>query len=211
MCTPSIPKDTSADQAAAANATRQANITAGQGNIDSAFSKFDDGYFNKYNQSYQDNYNPRVDDQFKIAQTGERYNAARKGTLDSTPAIYANDQLNKSYGDQKQQIASNANTATDTMRNTVQQQKTSLYNLNSSAADPTLAATNATAAAGTIPSTPQYSMLGDLFGGLVNAGAGVVQGQNSYNPYFMPGQGLPGSGLPGSGLPSANGSSRVVR
>lgn len=205
MCTPSIPKDTSADQAAAAAATRQANVTAGQSNIDSAFNKFDDNYFNKYQNAYTDNYNPQVDDQYGIAKTKEGYNAARKGVQDSTPAIYDADQLNKSYGLQRQQIAANGLSATNDLRNNVQTQKSNLYALNESAADPTLAAERATSTAGTIPSTPQYSVLGDLFSGLVNAGAGYVGGQNKALPAGYAAQFANGSGLPGG-----SGSGKVV-
>jgi hypothetical protein len=206
MCTPSLPKDTSAEQAATANATRQANVTAGQNNIDSAFSKFDKPYFDSYTKSYEGNYNPQVDEQFGIAQQNERYAAARKGTLDSTPAIHANDLLNTSYGQQKQKIASDALNATQGLENTVQQQKTNLYGLNSSAADPTLASSQAAASAGTIPSTPQYSVLGDLFGGLVNGAASYV-GANNNNTAAGYGQ---RTFQAGSGLPGGSGSGRIV-
>lgn len=210
MCTPSLPKDTSAEQAATANATRQANVTAGQQNIDSAFSKFDQPYFDNYTKSYEANYNPQVDEQFGLAQQGERYAAARKGVLDSTPAIHANDLLNTSYGQQKQKIASDALNATDSLRNNVQQQKTQLYGLNSSAADPTLASSQAAASAGTIPSTPQYSVLGDLFGGLVNGAASYTGANNNYTA--MGGNMGYGNRMfqAGSGLPGGSGSGRIV-
>lgn len=202
---PSIPQDNSAKLAAQQADQRQAQVTQGQQNIDAAFTPFNDDYFNKYQQTYEDNYNPQVDDQYKLAQQKERYNEARSGMLDSTPAIFQQDQLNKSYGQQRQTIAGNAINATDVLKNSVQQQKAQLYSLNSSAADPTLASTQAAAAAGTIPSTPQYSMLGDLFSGLVNSTSAVAAGNSQNNPYFTPNR-----GLPGGPLPSGSGSGRVV-
>jgi hypothetical protein len=204
MCTPSIPKDNSAELAAQQAAQRQAQITQGQGAIDSAFSKFDDNYFNEYNKAYTANYDPQVDEQFGIAQKNLKYNVARRGMLDSTNAIDLNDRLNNSYGQQRQQIAADAIGATNNLKNAVQGQKSQLYALNESAADPTLAASNATAAAGTIPNTPQYSVLGDLFSGLVNAGTGYAAGQSRNNPYITSGR------APGGYLPTGNGSGRVI-
>lgn len=207
MClsTPKLPQDTSAQQAQVANDQRQAAITQGQSAIDSSFSKFDDNYFDKYQKDYVDNYNPQVDEQFGRAQTKERYGEARKGMLDSTPAIFDADKLNESYGQQRQQIAANGVSAAQDQRNTVQQQKSNLYALNSSAADPTLVAERASATAGTIPSTPQYSVLGDLFSGLVNSGAAYTAGQGKALPAGYASAFAPGAGLPGSG------SGRVVR
>lgn len=207
MCnTPSIPQDTSAQQAAAAQAQREARVTEGQQNIDSAFGKFDDNYFGNYRQSYLDNYNPQADQQFGDASRELRYNDARRHMLDSTSAIFNADQLNRKYGDARQQIAGDAVNATDQLRGQVQQQKAQLYAQNTASADPTLASTQAAASAGTIPSTSQYSALGDLFGGLVNSAASYQAGANRNNPYYtnMP---LPGAGK----VPSGGGSGKVVR
>jgi hypothetical protein len=203
MCTPSIPTDNSAQLAAQQAAQRQQQISQGQSAIDSAFGQFDDNYFKKYGDAYVANYDPQVDQQYGDAKQKLRYNVARRGMLDSQDAIHLNDNLNRGYSEQRQQVASNAVGAQNDLRNNVAQQKSQLYALNSSAADPTLAASSAAAAAGTIPSTPQYSTLGDLFSGLVNAGSGYVAGQARNNPY------IPGSVVGGT-LPSS-GSGRVVR
>lgn len=207
MClsTPNIPQDTSAQQAQVQADQRQSQVTQGQQNIDTAFQPFDDSYFNNYTNAYENNYNPQVDDQYNLAKQKETYNSARNGTLDSTPGIFAADQINKSYGAQRQQVASDALSATDALKNTVAQQKTNLYALNSSAADPTLASSNAAAAAGAIPSTPQFSQLGDLFGNLVNAGSAYAAGASKNNA-----QGYGTAFQAGSGLPGGSGSGKVV-
>jgi hypothetical protein len=213
---PSIPQDNSAQtgqqiaqqqqQDAQQRAdTRQAAITDGQSKIDSAFSSFDKPYYDKYATAYEDNYNPQVDEQYSRAKQGEQYNYARAGVLDSTPAIHGADLLNESYGNARQTVASNAVGATDALKNNVATQKASLYSQNTAAADPEAAATNASAAVDTMPSRPQYSQLGDLFSGLVNAGAGYVKGQYATLPPGYQQQFAPGAGLPGAG-----GSGRVV-
>ncbi len=205
MCTPSVPKDNSAEIAQQQNDQRQAQIKTGQGNIDTAFSKFDQPYFDQYTKTYEDNYNPQVDDQYALAKQKEKYNFARAGVLDSTPAIFGADQLNKKYGDQRQQIASNAIGATNSVKTGVANQKSQLYSLNSSAADPTLAAQNAAASAETLSAQPQYSTLGDIFGGLVNGGSAYLAGQNKALP-----PGYSSAFAPGGGIPSSSGSGRVI-
>lgn len=207
MClsTPKLPEDTSAQQAQVANDQRQAKITEGQGAIDSAFTKYDDNFFNGYQKNYVDNYNPQVDEQFGRAKEKLGYNDARRGMQDSTSGIFNRDLLNDSYGKQRQQIGANGVQAAEGLRSDVASQKSNLYALNASAADPTLISERASAAAGTIPSTPQYSVLGDLFSGLVNSGAAYQAGQSKALPPGYAAAFAPGAGLPGSG------SGRVVR
>jgi len=204
MCTPSIPQDNSAQLAQQQAAQRQSQITQGQQNIDQAFGQFNDDYFNNYAKTYENNYNPQVDEQFQRAQRQLNYNETRRGMQDSQDSIYHNDLLNENYGQQRQQVAANATSAENDLRNTVQNQKSQLYALNESAADPSLAASNAAAAAGTIPHTSQYSVLGDLFSGLVGAGSNYVAGQNQTNPYLRSGF------SPGGSVPGGSGSGKVV-
>lgn len=202
---PKLPQDNSAQIAQQQNDQRQAQIKEGQGNIDTAFSKFDQPYFDNYTKTYEDNYNPQVDDQYNLAKQKEKYNFARAGVLDSTPAIFGADQLNKDYGNKRQQIASDALGATNDLKNNVANQKSQLYSQNLSAADPTLAASNATASAGTLSSQPQYSALGDLFSGLVNGTNAYMAGQNRSLP-----PGYATAFAPGGGIPTGSGSGRVV-
>lgn len=206
MCTPSIPKDNSAEIAQQENAQRQANIKSGQSAIDTAFSQFNDDYFNKFANDYENNYDPQVDEQYQRAQQKERYNFARNGTLNGTPAINQADLLNENYANQRQQVASDANSAVQSEKNAIAQQKSSLYALNESAADPTLATQQAAASAGTIASTPQYSVLGDLFSGLVNAGNAYYTGSQK----ALPANYAYAINSPSGRLPTGNGSSTVV-
>src|SRR6185503_2405257 len=123
MCTPSIPQDNSAQLAQQQAAQRQSQITQGQQNIDQAFGQFNDDYFNNYAKTYENNYNPQVDEQFQRAQRQLNYNETRRGMQDSQDSIYHNDLLNENYGQQRQQVAANATSAENDLRNTVQNQK----------------------------------------------------------------------------------------
>src|ERR1700753_487072 len=118
MClsTPQIPQDNSAQIAQAQADQRQSQISQGQQAIDTAFQPFNDDYFNKYQQSYEDAYNPQVDQQYQTAQRKQVYGDYRRGVQNSTPAIYDADQLNNSYANQRQQVATNAASAADTLK-----------------------------------------------------------------------------------------------
>jgi hypothetical protein len=199
MCfsSPKIPQDNSAQLAQQQEATREANIKQGQSSIDTAFSQFDPAYYENYQKAYEDNYNPQVDEQFANARRGVKYDAARKGVEDSTPGQTAFSNLTGAYDTQRRNVASNALNASNVLRSNVEAQKSNLYSLNTSAADPSLAAQNATAQVGALQTMPSYSPLGDIFGSLVNSYAAYQTGKNAVNPYaarvFTPGSTSPGN------------------
>jgi hypothetical protein len=196
-------RDTSAEQAALQASQRQDQILKGQSAIDTAFQPYDDNFYANYGKTYENYFDPQIDNQFLKAQQQQTYDLARRGVTDSTPAITAADKLNQAYGQQRQQVGSDAINAVNTLKNNVQSQKNSLYSLNTSAADPTLAASHAADAVGTLPTLPKYSVLGDLFGGLVNSGASYVAGQNQALPKGYNAQLT-------AGLPTGLGSGRIV-
>lgn len=176
------PVDNSAAIARQQETARQAQVTSGQGAIDSAFSAFNPAYYDQYTKAYTDNYNPQVDDQFAKAKQGLQYDFARRGTLNSTGAQTGFGDLIKSYGDARDQVASNALGATNTLQSQVSANKTNLYNMNASAADPTAAAANAAGSVGSLMTPATYSPLADLFGGLVNGYSSYASGQNAALP-----------------------------
>jgi hypothetical protein len=212
MCTaPSIPKDNSAQIALQQQQQREAAIKQGQGVIDKDFAGFNPDFYNKYTSAYENNYNPQVDEQYGLARQKETYNLARNGTLDSTPGMTANDQLVEGYQNQRRAIASNALQATNTLKGNVANQKSQLYALNASAADPTLAGEQAVAEAGALQTTPSYSPLGDLFGSLVNSTNSFLTGKyNAMQPYGYGYGGSPYGFSPGGSLPSSNGAGAVI-
>lgn len=195
MCFPgggSQPVDNSAAIAREQEQARKARITQGQGAIDSAFSVFDPAYYDKFGKTFTDNYNPQVDQQYGLAKQDLRYNFARQGTLNSTPAQVKFGQLLGSYGKARNEVASNAISATNDLRSRVSGNKTALYGQNINAADPSLAASGAAGSVASLQSPGAYSPLADLFTGMANAGTSYVAGrQNAFAPgysqFFQPG------------------------
>lgn len=186
------PVDNSAEVARQKEQERQARIASGQGAIDSAFSIFDPQYFQNFAKTYTDYYNPQADEQFGKARQNLRYDFARKGTLNSTPAQSKFGDLLNSYSDARDQIAANAQSATDSLRAQVDQNKGALYNQNAAAADPSAAAVSAAGSVGSLTTAPNFSPLADLFGGLINTGASYAAGRQNrlpagYEQAFNPG------------------------
>lgn len=204
MCLgPSPPQDNSAEIARQKEEERQSRINQGKANIDSAFSAFTPQYYDKFNQDYLNFYNPQVDDQFTDARQGLRYNLARAGIENSTPAQKAFSDLTKSYGDQRQAISSKALEATNNVKTQVEQNKSDLYSQNIAAADPSLSAISAAGRAGALQTPPSFSPLADLFSGVANAGAAYMYGSNRALPAGY-------RNALSSGLPRAKGASYVV-
>ena len=200
----SQPVDNSAAVARQQEEARQERIRQGKSSIDSAFAAFDPGYFDQFTKSYTDFYNPQVDEQFSDAQKGLRYEFARQGILNSTPAQTRFGDLIKSYSDARGQVASGALDATNDLRNRVSSSKTTLYGQNVDAADPSLAAASAAGSVGSLMTPASFSPLADIFAGLINTGAAHAAGRQNRLPLGYANLFQPGSYATGS-------SGRVVR
>lgn len=194
MCFPqqSQPVDNSAALARKEEQARKARILEGQGKIDQNFSLFDDDFFNRYRGDYLNYYNPQVDKQFGDARMGLRYDLARRGVMNSTPGQHRFADLIDMYGQRRNEVASNAQSAVSGLRGQVEQNKAELYQQNTTSADPSLAAQGAVSRVNSLTTPPAYSPIGDLFAGVVNSGAGMVNQQQNrmpagYSPYFQPG------------------------
>lgn len=201
----SPPKDNSAEIARQQAQDRENKVNEGKASIDNAFSIFDPAYYQKYTQAYLNNYNPEVDRQFDVAKQQTQYNIARAGTTDSTIGQKQFADLVRNYGQQKQNIASQATDATNKLRSDVEAEKTTLYNQNSSSADPSLASISALSNANSLSQPAQYSPLGSVFAGLTNGVAYGLAGQNNKLP-----AGYANAFAPGSTLPGGSGSGKVV-
>lgn len=195
----SVPQDNSAALARQQADERQAAITQGKTSIDNAFSVFDPAYYDKYTQANEDYYNPQVDKQFTDARQKMKYNLSRAGIQDASEGQRQFGELTNTYDDARRQIASNAEAATNQLKQTVDSQKNDLYAQNSASADPSLSSISALSSAGSLQSPATYSPLGNVFSGLVNAGTYYLNGTqkglpSGYASAFAPGASLPSSG-----------------
>lgn len=186
------PVDHSAEIARQEEQARKTRILAGQGKIDDQFKVFDNSYYDKFKNDYLANYNPQVDQQFGNARRDLRYQLADRGIVNSTPGNRRFADLIDLYGQRRNQVAQNALSATQGLKTDVENNKAELYNQNTTAADPSLAAQNSVSRLNALTTPQPYSPLGDLFAGILNGGANAFGASRNalppgYGQYFQPG------------------------
>lgn len=167
---------------------RQARITAGTAKIDQTFGQFDNNFFNARKNEYMGYYQPQLDEQFKGAQDDLTFAFARNGTLNSSMAAQKQADLQSKYDVEKAGILSNANSVVDDMRSKFNSEKSTLVSQLQATGDADRVSNEALARTQQLfNQRPQYSALGDIFGGVANAignyQAGSTAGQ-TYASYF---------------------------
>lgn len=189
MClTPGIPQDNSGAQARQAEQQRQAAISNADAGIDSAFSGFNDDYYKKYTDSYSKAYNPLVDQQYGDARKALSLGLSRSGNLSSSYGADELAKLDAKNTEQMAKVGSDAIGATNTLRSNVQQNKSNLYNMASTAGDPGVAAAQAPAFAASLDTPVAVSPLGDLFSSFTNIAANAANAEQ--NGFYGTGTGL---------------------
>ena len=141
----------------------QADILAGQGEIDKAFAGYNPAYYGNYKDAYVKNYNPQIDRQHFDAVGKITASLAGRGMLDSTVGAKKFAQAGEVANDARLRVANDAEGAAGDIKTKVAQRKTDLYALNNAAADPQGAAANAVGAATALAAPPAYSQMGQMF------------------------------------------------
>ena len=196
-----VPKDNSGEIARQQEEARQQKIRAGQASIDSSFdSTFTDPYYDSIAKSYEDYYNPQLVDQYKDAQKELTFQVARSGNSESTAANELFSRLEKQRADAQTKIANDALSAKGKTKADVASQRSNLYTLNTSSADPTQSAAQAQQAVAQLQQPTSYSPLGSVFASLIQTGgnAAAVNQATSAPSYGGAGPVAP-SGSAGSG------------
>ncbi len=169
------PRDNSAEIAAQKERERQARIATGQGNIDTAFSDFNDDFYQGYQDQYMGYYTPQVDDQYGDAVKRLTLQLAQTGNLTGSVGADQLADLQKYYDTQKTSITNKALGATNDLRSTIDNKKSQLYADNRASADPGNAASAAASAVSALqpapPSSPLANVFGDFFSNVGNVAA----------------------------------------
>jgi hypothetical protein len=177
-------------------ATTNANITQGQNNIDNAFSQFDNDYYNGITTAYENAENPQLTDQYNIA--NDQLNAALTGNGMGESSVGDNSraQLEKTYATNQAQIADQGVNAANTLRTQVNNTEDQLSSMNATAANPSLAASEATADSTALVAPQAYPTLSNVFGSVLSPIASATKAYNgsvaNLTPY--PTQTTPTSG-----------------
>lgn len=119
-----------------AEAKRQGDIRTGMGNIDAAFGQFDDNWYNNLMSSYTDLYNPSIDTEAAKAKDTLTAALAGRGILESSVGAAKLAEAEEKRIAARTQIGNDALTYADSVKNKLAGTKNSLYDVNSSSADP---------------------------------------------------------------------------
>lgn len=192
MCVPGLfsspPRDHSAEIARQQEAERQQRVTAARGNVDTAFQPFNDQYYGGYRTAYIDYYNPQLREQYGDARRTLVTRLAQSGNLASSYGADQIGRLDREYQRRGSQIVDEANASANDFRSRVEQQRSNLYNLATSAEDPAAVGAQATTMASTLQAPPVFSPLANAFGDFLNTAAIAVA--NERRGYTGTGTGL---------------------
>jgi hypothetical protein len=153
--------------------TRQHDVGLGRIGIDKAFSKFDDDYYKGYQDDYTGFYFPQLDRQYGKAVDKTTAALAQRGVLESTIGANKFGDLARQNTEARTGIAGEALDASNKLRGTVENSKSSLYSLNEASANPQAVNAQAIGQATSLVAPPTYSPLGQVF-------ADAFAGLNNY-------------------------------
>lgn len=173
--------NSAAEEARRKEEERRRKIAEGKTRIDSAFSQFNDGYYDQYNADYRGYYTPELEDQYSTARDKLTAVLAGRGILEGTPGASRIAELDKKYNTTRTQVANDAEAASRDLRTRVENNKTDLYSLNQSSADPEGIGARAIGQATALEAPPTYNPLGDVFASLLGSIGGSVGGQSGVN------------------------------
>jgi len=177
-----------------AEARRQANITAGAGEISSIFGQFDDNFFNRRAQSYSDYALPQLQRQFEEQQRDLLSQLARSGNTQSSVRGDLMGKLQEQFDRQRLAIAERGRSYANEARSNVNAARARLTESNANLADPGTIRTMAQAQAQGLMNDPQYASLGQLITDLASGVTGGTSKTTGGQAVELYGSGLDGSG-----------------
>jgi hypothetical protein len=175
-------------QAKADEAARQARIVEGRGKIDAAFGQYDQPFYDKYKTDYAAYYTPQLDQQYLQAVDELTARLAGRGMLESGVGAAKLGKLAQTVGENRTQVAAQANDASNSLRTKIESGKNDLYSLNEASADPASINARALASASSFAAPQAYTPLGNIFAGALtpltnfnSADAGAVNPMLPWN------------------------------
>jgi hypothetical protein len=166
-----------------------ANIAQGQNNIDSAFAQFTPDYYSGVTTAYENAYDPQVANQYSIAKDQLTAQLAGNGMLDSSVGDNAKAQLALTNANEQASIADQGVNAANSLESTVNNTEDNLSAMNASAANPSLAATDASAQAATLVAPQAFPSLSNVFASVLSPVASATKaasGAMNLTPYPQP-------------------------
>lgn len=152
-----------AEEARQREAQRQARLAQGRGNIETAFSSFDDPYYEGRSKAYSEFALPQLEEQFGKQKQKLVFALSRGGLLNSSSAAQKNRELQDEYQRNRELIESRGQQYGTDARRDVANSRAQLLSILSSTEDPTTVANEATRQAALLREQPAFDPLGNLF------------------------------------------------
>ena len=184
-----------AKQQRADEEARQARIRSGMGQIDAAFSRFDDPFFDSRRQAYVDYATPGVKRQADDARRQLIYALSRNSNLDSSAANRKNADLNRDTNEALVGIVNQGQDYANRSRTDVENARSAIVSQLNATGDSSASSAAALRQAQALTMPQGFSPLGQLF---ANFMAGVSQiasnSNNGYRGFFGPRPSYAGAG-----------------
>lgn len=187
MCFPHPNVPNTADEAAAAEATRAAKVAQTSGLVNQTFdSKYGPNYYSGIGDAYKGFYKPQVEDQYKDASRATALRFA--DNADSSAAHRSEANLYKDRLAADTQVDTGAVDAQNKAKQDVENKRAALIGMAESGASPENTAALARGQASANLGQPSFSPVGDLFAKYTNTLSRAAQASDSgyrVNPFFQ--------------------------
>jgi len=158
---------------------RQARIREGQAIINENFARFDQPFFDSFKSSFLDFFNPQLDDQANAARGRGLAALVDRGISESTEGIRAQTDIQKRDALERTNLANRAIDESNKLRAGVEREKTNLFALNETAADPSRIAPLAAGGARAFVAPAAFSPLEDVFASTLSNVAAFQAARNN--------------------------------
>lgn len=167
---------------------RQSRINTGMGDIDKAFSGFDQGFYDQRAQDYTNYANPQVMSDYRNTKNQLAYSLARNGLSRSSADINQNAKLSNTLSQNLSDVANEGQNQANTLRTNVANEKANSVNQLISSAEPSVANESALSSVAGLQATPAFAPVGNLFQNfsnqyLANQTAKAYSNTQSSNPF----------------------------
>jgi hypothetical protein len=183
---------------------RQERIRSGADIITQQFSRFDDRFFGDFKNKFLNFFEPQLDKQSNAARGKGIAALTDRGILESTEGIRALTDIQDVDALERTNLTNRSLDEVNKLRSGVEREKTNLFALNETAADPARIAPLAQGGAASFAAPNAFNPLEDVFGSVLNS---VAAFQAARNNAIAP---VAQRSFAPSGVASSGGSGRVV-
>ncbi len=183
---------------------RQGRIRAGADIITQQFSRFDDDFFGDFQNKFLSFFEPQLDKQSNAARGKGITALVDRGILESTEGIRALTDIQDVDALERTNLTNRSLDEVNKLRSGVEREKTNLFALNETAADPARIAPLAQGGAAAFTAPNAFNPLEDVFANVLNSVAAFQASRNNAVAPVQP------RSFSSSGVARSGGSGRVV-